>query len=309
MARTRTQTVMFTDVVGSTELFGGLSEDTAVRVFHEHFSTMQRLVDHHGGRVVKTLGDGVMASFDSATNAIDCSIAMQRATSIAPSDGNPQLCIRIGLSSGDVHLDDGDCHGVAVVEAARISALARGGQVLVTETTRLLAREHHTLVSRGTVKLKGLDEARVAWEVSWSRDARPKVRVVLADDAILVREGIARVLTAKGIEVVGQADDAVGLERLTAELRPDLAIVDVRMPPTFTTEGLDAARRIRGRYPDTAVLVLTQSPVPSHAAMLLESSPTAVGYLLKERVSDLQDFIDVVGRVARGDTVVEGIEP
>lgn len=125
---------------------------------------------------------------------------------------------------------------------------------------------------------------------------------------MLVREGIARVLTADGIEVIGQAGDAVALERLTAELHPDIAIVDVRMPPTFTTEGLDAARRIRRHHPDTAVLVLTQSPEPRHAEALLASSPRGVGYLLKERVSDLHDFTDIVRRVAAGDTAMDGFD-
>jgi serine/threonine-protein kinase len=133
-----------------------------------------------------------------------------------------------------------------------------------------------------------------------------KLRAVLADDAVLVREGIARLLTSVGIDVVGQASDPAELEALLGELHPDIAIVDVRMPPTFTTEGIDLASRLAVSAPHTAILVLTQDPQPGHVARLMQAAPRGLGYLLKERVSDLHDFTDIVRRVAAGETVTEG---
>ena len=229
MTTTRTQTVMFTDLVGSTELYSELAEHSAVELILDHFATMQRLVDHNDGQVIKTLGDGVMAIFSSAAAAIDCAIAMQQATAHSARGNGSPLSIRVGISTGDVRRDDSDLHGVAVIEASRLCSLAKGGQVLMTDVTRLTAREHHTPTRIGPTPLKGLDQPRELWEVCWSATERPQVRAVLADDALLVREGIARVLTANGIKVVGQAGDATELEHLVREMHPDLAIVDLSL--------------------------------------------------------------------------------
>ncbi len=220
-------------------------------------------------------------------------------------DTTPGLWIRVGISSGDTRLDEDDCHGVPVVEASRLCGQAGSGQVLLSESTRLLASDYEPLEEIGMRQLKGLSEPRRIWEATWSADTPAKLRVVLADDAVLLRAGIARVLTVAGIEVVGQAGDAAELERLVADLHPDLAIVDVRMPPTYSTEGVDAAARIRCQHPDTAVLVLTQDPLPLHAARLQAASPTGVGYLLKERVSDLHEFADLVRHVAAGGNAID----
>ena len=168
MTTTRTLTVVFTDLVGSTELYSELEEQTAVELILDHFATLHRLVDHHDGQVVKTLGDGVMAIFSSASAAIDCSIAMQRAAAHSARGNGSSLAIRVGISSGDVRRDDTDLHGVAVIEASRLCSLAKGEQVLITDTTRLIAREHHTPVRVGPTQLKGLDQPREVWEVRWS---------------------------------------------------------------------------------------------------------------------------------------------
>jgi DNA-binding NarL/FixJ family response regulator len=131
------------------------------------------------------------------------------------------------------------------------------------------------------------------------------VRVVIADDAALVREGVALLLTEGGIEVVAQVGDAEGLLAAVRELRPDVALVDVRMPPTHTDEGLRAARRIRAEHPETAVLVLSQHLEPEYAIRLVEERPDGVGYLLKERVGRVQQLLDAMGRVAAGECVVD----
>jgi DNA-binding NarL/FixJ family response regulator len=131
------------------------------------------------------------------------------------------------------------------------------------------------------------------------------MRVVIADDATLVREGVARLLTENGIEVVAQAGDAHALLRSVRDLSPDVALVDIRMPPTHTDEGLRAAREIRLRYPETAVLVLSQHLEPEYALQLVEERPERVGYLMKERVGRIEQLLDAVQRVAAGECVVD----
>ena len=131
------------------------------------------------------------------------------------------------------------------------------------------------------------------------------MRVVIADDVMLIRSGIARLLGDTGIEVVGEAADAGELLRLVALGRPDAAIVDIRMPPTHTDEGLVAARQIRERYPDTAVVVLSQYVESRYAERLLADQPGGVGYLLKERVSDIAVLVDALRRVADGECVLD----
>ena len=122
------------------------------------------------------------------------------------------------------------------------------------------------------------------------------MEVVIADDAPLIRTGLARLLTDLGTEVVGQASDSPSLLTLVATLRPDVAIVDIRMPPTHTDEGLVAAQLIRSRHPSVGVLVLSQYLEPAYAMRLVEESPRGVGYLLKEHVGRVEE----VARACRG---------
>jgi DNA-binding NarL/FixJ family response regulator len=131
------------------------------------------------------------------------------------------------------------------------------------------------------------------------------VRVVIADDSVLLREGVARLLAEAGFEVVGQAGDADELLREVADKRPDVAIVDIRMPPTHTDDGLRAARELRSRYPTLGVLVLSQYVRPSYAFELLADDARGVGYLLKDRVSDVRDLADAVNRVGDGGSVLD----
>ena len=140
------------------------------------------------------------------------------------------------------------------------------------------------------------------------RDTRRRgdpVRVVIADDAVLLREGIARVLSENGYEVVAQVGDPVALTEAVDSLRPDLAIVDVRMPPTFTDEGTQAAIALRAEHPDLRILVLSQIVEARHALRLFRETPEGFGYLLKDRVVQLDDFLDAVHRVGRGGTAID----
>src|SRR5689334_15048083 len=130
------------------------------------------------------------------------------------------------------------------------------------------------------------------------------LRVVVADDDVLLREGLASLLHRSGIEVVGQAGDAAALLDLVRAETPDLVLVDIRMPPTHTTEGLDAARVIREEAPGIGIVVLSAHVDVEHAMELLAGGH-AIGYLLKTRVTDVDDFIDTVHRVAHGASVVD----
>ena len=130
------------------------------------------------------------------------------------------------------------------------------------------------------------------------------VRVVVADDDILLREGLASLLGRSGFDVVGQAGDATGLLDAVRDLRPELAVVDIRMPPTHGTEGLDAAKTIRREWPEVAILVLSAHVDVDHAMELLAGG-RSIGYLLKSRVTDVADFVDTVGRIANGASVVD----
>jgi DNA-binding NarL/FixJ family response regulator len=127
----------------------------------------------------------------------------------------------------------------------------------------------------------------------------------VADDVMIVRAGLARLLTEAGMQVCGEAPDAAELLRLVAVTAPDIAVVDIRMPPTRRDEGLVAAREIRARYPATAVLVLSQYLAPRYATRLLEDRPSGLGYLLKDRVSDAAVLTDALERVAAGGCVVD----
>jgi DNA-binding NarL/FixJ family response regulator len=131
------------------------------------------------------------------------------------------------------------------------------------------------------------------------------MRVVIAEDVMLTREGIRRVLADAGLEVVGEAGDADGLMQAVASARPDCAIVDIRMPPTNTDEGIVAAQRIRELHPGVGVLVLSQYVEPGFAMRLLEEHPERSGYLLKERVTDPAILVDALRRLAEGETVVD----
>jgi DNA-binding NarL/FixJ family response regulator len=131
------------------------------------------------------------------------------------------------------------------------------------------------------------------------------VRVVIADDSILLREGVSRLLVEAGFEVVGQAGNADELLREVTETDADVAIVDIRMPPTHTDEGLRAARELRSRHPSLGILVLSQYVRPSYAFELLADDARGLGYLLKDRVSDLSELSDAVERVGKGRTVLD----
>jgi DNA-binding NarL/FixJ family response regulator len=131
------------------------------------------------------------------------------------------------------------------------------------------------------------------------------MRIVIADDEVLLREGVARLLTEVGLDVVGLTGDVPGLMRSIALDKPDVAIVDIKMPPTHSDEGLAAAVRIRAEHPGVGVLVLSHYLESRYAMRLLEAHPGSVGYLLKERVSDVIVLVDALRRIADGECVID----
>jgi serine/threonine-protein kinase PknK len=131
------------------------------------------------------------------------------------------------------------------------------------------------------------------------------VRVVLADDAVLLREGLARVLESAGVEVAAQVGSADELLGAVQTLRPDVAVVDIRMPPTWTEEGIAVADEIRRRFPEVGVLLLSQYVEAEYALRLLDGGRGWIGYLLKERMLDVEELVSALERVAAGETVVD----
>jgi class 3 adenylate cyclase/DNA-binding CsgD family transcriptional regulator/tetratricopeptide (TPR) repeat protein len=166
---TATATILFTDVEGSTELRAQIGEAAADRLFRDHERRLRSVVDRRGGRVVKTAGDGVMAAFESASDAVMAAVDIQRAVARA----DERLRVRIGVASGDVSWESGDCYGLPVVTAARLETAAEGGQILVTQVVRWLAGERSTATFEplGPLELKGLPDPVEAFVVAWEPSA------------------------------------------------------------------------------------------------------------------------------------------
>jgi class 3 adenylate cyclase/DNA-binding NarL/FixJ family response regulator len=296
---------LFTDVVASTQLMHRLG-DGFHSVRGRYFSALRNALAVHHGEEVKTLGDGIMAVFPSVHDALNCAVAMQQ--DLAASDErHPESAFdqRVGISLGDVREEAGDYYGAAVVEASRLCTAAEPGEILVTDVVHSLVGDTYRMENRGALQLKGLDGPRVTWQVRWEPQPTGALRVALAEDSVLLREGMARVLDAEGFEVVLQAADADELTRAIPAARPHVVVLDVRMPPTHTTEGLQAALWLHDEYPDIGILMLSQSVTVSMARRLLDGVPRGVGYLLKERVGDIDELVNAIRTVARGGRVIE----
>jgi DNA-binding NarL/FixJ family response regulator len=249
-----------------------------------------------------------MAVFESTNDAIGCAVTMQR-TVASHNRRRPDHAygLRVGLSAGEATFDDGDYFGLSVVEASRLCDAAAGGQVLVAGVVRILLGSAglHRLERVGDLDLKGLPEPVPAWQADWDAEEETTLRVALADDSVLLREGIARVLESEGIDVVFQASDATTLLDAVGALGPDVVIMDVRMPPTHTTEGLRAAEEIRAQHPGIGVLVLSQAIQASAARRLLDGETGGVGYMLKERVGNVDDLVSAIRTVASGGSAID----
>lgn len=307
------RTFLIADIRGFTRFTADNGDDAAARLVSRFADVAGSAVAGHGGTLVELRGDEALAAFDSARQALRAGVELQSLCREATAaDPSLPLVIGIGLDAGEaVAVGDG-YRGTALNVAARLCGLAGGGEIIATESLAHLAGAVPGIgyAALGPRELKGMEHTVAAVRVE-AIDAAPderaatRLRVVLADDAVLLREALAAGLEAAGFEVVGQAGGVAELLSLVERRAPDVAVVDVRMPPTHTTEGLEAAREIRRLHPRVAILVLSQYVETRYAIDLIRDDPSGVGYLLKDRVARLHDLSDAVRRVAAGGSVID----
>jgi DNA-binding NarL/FixJ family response regulator/class 3 adenylate cyclase len=313
---TGTVTFLFADVERSTQLVQTLGPRYPGLIGDVRRMLREEIADN-GGTEVDATGDEFSAVFQEAQPALRAALAGQTRIRDHAWPDEVHVRVRMGLHTGIPQFDEEGYTGLDVIRASRITAAGHGGQILLSSTSAPFVSgvEKRDL---GTHRLQGLPDAErihqvlvdglprdfppLRGTVSQLGDAR---RVVLADDSVLLREGVARLLEEAGFEVVAQSGSADDLLRHVAMHKPDVAVVDIRMPPTHTDEGLRAAREIRERHPGVGVLLLSQYVEPSYAMALLETSAEGVGYLLKDRVSDLEQFGTAVRRVADGGSALD----
>jgi DNA-binding NarL/FixJ family response regulator len=301
-------TLMFTDIEGSTRLVQQLG-DAYLATLEAHRRSVRAALAATGGEEIDCRGDEFMAAFVQPGAAVAAAREIQQAE-----DGD--VLVRVGLHTGAPLRVDGGFVGVDVHRAARICAAGHGGQVLLSEATHDELGAGVDVRDLGLHLLRGLDRPERIYQLGRGEFAPlradvaeqglgARIRVVLADDSVLLREGVARLLGEAGFEVVGQSGTADDLLLKVRSYAPDIAVVDIRMPPTHTDEGLRAAHEIRERYPGVGVLVLSQYVESGYALELLQENAEGVGYLLKDRVSDLKEFAAAVKRVAEGGSALD----
>jgi DNA-binding NarL/FixJ family response regulator/class 3 adenylate cyclase len=313
---TGTVTFLLADIEGSTRLQEGEHVDypavlAAVRTI------LRDAVSTHEGDEVDAVGDELLAVFREPRRAVEAALAAQRGCRDHEWPEGARTRIRIGLHTGEPSFGDEGYTGIDVVRVARIAQVGHGGQV-VASSAILGAVSDIPSLDLGEHRIEGLAEPERIHQIladDLPRDFPPlrdtianlgdSITVVLADDTVLLREGVARLLTESGFDVVAQSGNADDLLRHVAMHKPDVAVVDIRMPPTHTDEGLRAAREIRERFPGTGVLVLSQYVESGYAMDLLAESAEGVGYLLKDRVSDVEQFAASVRRVAEGGSALD----
>jgi DNA-binding NarL/FixJ family response regulator/class 3 adenylate cyclase len=313
---TGTVTFLFADVEGSTALQGN-----APAVYPDAIAllrrTLRETVSLAGGAESDAVGDEYVAAFGEAPRAADAALEIQRRLRDTDWPGGVHVRVRLGLHTGTPTLGDEGYTGIDVVRASRIANAGHGGQVLVSADT-LSALADMPSRELGEFRLEGLTDPERIHQLladDLPRDFPPLrntistlgagVTVALADDTVLLREGIARLLSDSGFDVVAQSGNPDDLLRHVAMHKPSVAIVDIRMPPTHTDEGIRAAREIRERFPATSVLVLSQYVEAAYAMDLFADSTEGLGYLLKDRVADVEEFANAVRRVSEGGSALD----
>jgi DNA-binding NarL/FixJ family response regulator/class 3 adenylate cyclase len=328
---TGTVTFLFTDVEDSTGLVRDLREAYG-SVIADHRRLVRGAVEKRGGYEIDCRGDEFFLVFARPDAAVETADAIQRQHEAHGWPGERPVRVRMGIHTGAPAVEEDDYVGIDVHHVARLCSVGHGGQVLLSETT-LDAVENVEVKDLGEHDLKGLPRPERIFQLlrsgaendfpplrlgseagadaqaepvggSLPKEAEP-LRVVLADDSVLLREGVALLLGDAGFEVVGQSGTADDLLLKVRSYAPDVAVVDIRMPPTQTDEGLRAAQEIRAKHPDVGVLVLSQHVEPAYAMELLAESAEGVGYLLKDRVADVDEFAAAVRRVAEGGSALD----
>ena len=309
-----TLTFLFSDVEDSSGLADRLGGAYA-GVLAEARELQRSAVTRAGGEEVDCRGDELFSVFTEAGAAGLAALEIQRAFAACEWPDEERVRVRIGLHSGEAERAGDGFVGLDVHRASRICQAGHGGQILASqEATSELGVAAREL---GEFEFRGLrDPERIFQLVADDLpDEFPPLRsvrlregglsAVVADDSTLLREGLARLLEEAEIEVVGQARNADELMLKVRSYHPDVAIVDIRMPPTQTDEGIRAAREIRAKHPETGVLVLSQHVAHTYAVELLAESAQGLGYLLKDRVGDVDEFISAVRRVAEGGSALD----
>ena len=311
-------TFLIADIRGYTSFTQQQGDGAAARLAATFADLCRTTVQAYGGSLLELRGDEALCVFRSARAALAAAIALQDAF-VARVVDEPEtpLLVGIGLDVGEALAVEGGYRGGALNLAARLCSQAGPGEILASRTVVQLAGSQQgvTYSDRGDVRLKGLRDPVPVVRVTGSEDAVARlagsatvpraIRVALADDSVLLREGIARLLTDSGFAVVSTAGSA---EELLAQVRrdpPDIAVVDIRMPPTFTDEGLQAAHAIRAELPEVGVLLLSQYVETDFAVELVSGGAGRLGYLLKDRVTNLQEYTDAVRRVGAGGSVID----
>jgi class 3 adenylate cyclase/ActR/RegA family two-component response regulator len=308
-------TFLFTDIERSTVLLRRLGREYA-GVLSASRAHLRRAFAGHAGREVECRADESFTVFDSPLDAVEAAVTAQRSLLAATWPNGEPVRLRMGVHTG-VATDSGDGFvGLDVHRAARLSAVGHGGQIILSAST--VAATGVEARDLGVYELAGLPEPERLYQLVADglpldfpppRFARRvddgRLRVVLADDSMLIRDGIARLLEEAGVHVVAQASSGEELLERVAATEPDVAVVDIRMPPTGSDEGVRAAKEIRTRHPGTGVLLLSQDLVPAYARELLETSDGGVGYLLKDRVADMEEFAEAIRRIAAGEVVLD----
>jgi DNA-binding NarL/FixJ family response regulator/class 3 adenylate cyclase len=313
------QVFLIADIRGYTSFTQEHGDEAAARLAKGFAEIVREGVAAHAGTVVELRGDEALAAFESPRQAIASAVDLQ-SLFVDKALGEPELplFVGIGLDAGEAVAVEEGFRGGALNLAARLCSLAGPGEILASPQVAHFARaiEGVRYVQRGEVRLKGLSEPVAVTRVIPSDDPAerltrmkaipaPPLRIMLADDSILLREGVARLLSDAGFEVVSQHGDADDLLKAVRADPPDMAIVDIRMPPSHTNEGLRAAQEIRAEHPEVGVLVLSQYVETDYAMQLVSEGAAGLGYLLKDRVSNVQEFTDAVRRVAAGGSVID----
>jgi DNA-binding NarL/FixJ family response regulator/class 3 adenylate cyclase len=307
---------LIADIRGFTRFTHDRGDEEAARVAKRFGELTGEAVEPFGGRLLELRGDEALVVFDSVRAAIRAALELQaRYVADDPAEALP---VGVGIAAGEAVAVGEGYRGGALNLAARLCGLAGAGEVIVSRELRHLAGSLEGVVydDRGTVALKNLPDPvqllRVAPEVGDPAERFTagaahvaRLKVIVADDSVLFREGVGRVLDDAGFDVVAMAGTADELLERVRAAPPDVAVVDIRMPPSHTNEGLVAAARIREEHPSVGVLVLSQYVETQHAVRLLEASAEGIGYLLKDRVADVGELADAVRRVAAGGSVID----
>jgi DNA-binding NarL/FixJ family response regulator len=327
-------TFVFTDVENSTGLVLELGE-AYTQVIAAHRRLVRDALEQHGGYEIDCRGDEFFLAFGDPQKAVETAIEIQRNHRVHDWPEAREVRVRIGVHTGRPAIEDDDYVGIDLHYVSRLCDAGHGGQVLLSEAT-VGALDEVPVKNLGLHELKGLRRTEQIFQLvadgatgatsdfpalrlgnprgpdAQSQPAgrspakqRERIRVVLAEDAVLLREGMARLLGEWGFEIVGQSGTAEDLLLKVRSYAPDVAIVDIRMPPTQTDEGLRAAREIRSKHPGVGVLVLSQHVQPDYALELLAESAEGIGYLLKDRISDIDEFAAAVRRVAEGGSALD----